>query len=296
MAEGAVIRFGRVTNVVDPYGGNRIQVRTEYDNMIEQDEKLPYYIPFMAQFLQVIPKVGELVLVISMAPGEFEQANFYIGPIISQEDKLFYEESYAAMRTTETGYIGWGPNPRTKRDVKPTLYPNTEDICIKGRKNTGVQLKNNEVRVKAGVKVVDDSGPKNNTETPSFISLKYYPDNDYEKDGYKSTATIVADKINLIGTHTKDPATSEIPVTQSKDPDAEDQDNLISDSAMKELINKAHQIPYGDQLIEFLELFRTAFEKHVHPFPTMTPCKDENMNKVTSYKLKGMLSDNVRIN
>ena len=296
MAEGAVIRFGRVTNVVDPYGGGRIQIRTEYDNPIERNEDLPYYIPFMPQFFHVVPKVGELVLAISMAPGEFEQANFYIGPIISQEDKLFFEDSYAAMRTTETGYIGWGPNPRLKKGVKPTLYPATEDISIEGRKNTGVQLKNNEVRVKAGVKVVDDSGPKNNTETPAFISLKYYPDNDYEKDGYKSTATIVADKINLIGTHTTDPATKEIPVTESKDPDAEDKDNLISDSAMKELINKAHQLPYGDKLVEFLDLLRIAFAKHVHPFPTMAPCNDDNMKTVASYDLDGMLSDNVRIN
>lgn len=296
MAEGAVIRFGRVTKVVDPYGGGRIQVRTEYDNPVARDEDLPFYIPLMPKFLHVVPKVGELVLVVSMAPGEFEQANYFIGPIISQEDKLLYEDSYEAMRVTETGYVGWAPNPRLKKGVKPTLYPATEDISIEGRKDTGIQLKEEEVRIKAGVKVVDDNGPKNNTETPAFMSVKYYPDNDYEKDGYKSTATIVADKINLIGTHTTDPDTKEIPVTESKDPDAVDKDNLISDSAMKELIDKAHQIPYGDKLIEFLELLRTAFAKHVHPFPTMAPCNDDNMKTVASYDLEGMLSDNVRIN
>ena len=111
-----------------------------------------------------------------------------------------------------------------------------------------------------------------------------------------STATIVADKINLIGTHTTDPATKEIPVTENKDMSAEDKDNLISDSAMKELINKAHQIPYGDKLIEFLDILRVAFAKHVHPFPTMAPCNDENMKAVATYDLEGTLSDNVRIN
>ena len=296
MAEGAVIRFGTVTNVYDPKGGGRIQVRTPFDNPVERNDELPYYLPLLPKMLHVIPKVGELVLVVSMAPGEFEQTNYYIGPVISQQDKLFYENAADAMAATEVGYRDWQKNPKIKKNVLPTLYPETKDISIEGRKNTGVQLKENEVRIKAGVKVVDDDGPRNNTENPSFISLKYYPKNDYELDGFKSTATIVADKINLIGTHTSDPATKEIPVTQNKDENAEDKDNLISDSAMRDLINKAHRIPYGDELIEFLDLLRTAFAKHVHPFPTMAPCNDENMKAVATYDLDGMLSDNVRIN
>ena len=290
MADGAVVRFGRVTSVSDPHGGWRIQARSPYDNTIENDADLPYYTPFMPKLIHIIPKVGERVLLISMSPGDYNHLNFYIGPLISQADKLFYEDFDYSI--PEIGYEGWGPNPEIKKGVKPTLYPEEDDVCIDGRRDTGIQLKNEEVRVKAGVKVVTDSGPKNNTETPAFISLKYYPKNDYELDGFKSTATIVADKINLIGTHTTDPATKEIPVTESKD----GTDNLISDEAMKELINKAHQIPYGDTLIEFLDILRTALAKHVHPFPTMAPCNDENMKAVASYDLNGMLSDNVRIN
>ena len=296
MAEGAVIRFGTVTNNIDPHGGGRIQVRTKFDDYIKDNEELPFYIPLLPKMFYITPKVGEEVMVFSMAPGEHNNFNFYIGPLISQENKLFYEDGNAALRITETGYIGWGANPRLKKGVKPTLYPAIEDIAIEGRKDTGIQLKDEEVRIKAGVKVVDYFGPKNNTETPAFISLKYYPKNDYGRDGFKSTATIVADKINLIGTHTTDPATKEIPVTENKDMLAEDKDSLISDSAMKELLNKAHQIPYGDKLIEFLDILRVAFAKHVHPFPTMAPCNDENMKAVATYDLEGTLSDNVRIN
>jgi hypothetical protein len=296
MAEGAVIRFGRVTNVDDPHGGGRIQVRTPFDNTVENNDDLPYYIPLLPKMLFVIPKVGELVAVFSMAAGEFTNCNFYIGPIISQEDRLFYEDYADALKISEHGTRDWDMNPRIKKGVKPTLYPEMDDIAIEGRKDTGIQLKKEEVRIKAGVKVIGNNGPKNNTETPAFISLKYYPKNDYDTDGFKSTATIVADKINLIGTHTTDPATKEIPVTENKDMSAEEQDNLISDSAMKELLNKAHQIPYGDTLIEFLDILRTAFAKHVHPFPTMAPCNDENMKAVATYDLEGILSDNVRIN
>lgn len=296
MADGAVIRFGKVTNINDVHDGGRIQVRTNYDNPVERDEDLLYCVPLLPRMLLICPKVGELVAVISMSPGDHGYNNFYIGPIISQEDKLFYEDSDAALRVTEQGYIGWGPNPRYKKGVKPTLYPALDDVSIEGRKDTGIQLKNEEVRIKAGVKVVDVNGPKNNTTSPAFISLKYYPKNDYEQDGFKSTATIVADKINLIGTNTNDPSTRNIPVTESKDNSEDQKDNLISDAAMKELINKAHRVPFGDTLIEFLDILRTALAKHVHPFPTMAPCNDENMKAVATYDLEGTLSDNVRIN
>ena len=296
MAEGAVIRFGRVVNISDPHGGGRIQVRTPYDDPKGSNEELPWYIPLLPKMFFVIPKVGECVLVFSMSPGEHEKFNYYIGPLISQEDNLFFERYNSAMKITDQSQNAWGKNPRIKKGAKPTLYPAFDDIAIEGRKDTGIQLKDEEVRIKAGVKVVDNNTVKCNTTTPSFISLKYYPKNDYERDGFKSTATIVADRINLIGTHTMDPDTKEIPVTESKDPAADEKDNLISDSAMRELLNKAHQLPYGDKLIEFLDIFREAFAKHVHPFPTMAPCNDENVKSVVSYDLEGILSDNVRIN
>ena len=296
MAEGLVMRFGKVTNVDDPHGGGRIQVRTVYDNIRGENKELPWYIPLLPKMLHVRPKVGELVLVISMAAGNFDEPSFYVGPLISQEDKLFREDADGALSITSTGYIGWEENPRGKKGVQPTLYPNTADIAIEGRKDTGIQLKDEEVRVKAGVKVVDERGPRNNTSNPAFISLKYYPKNDVFKEGYKSTATIVADKINLISRLSDDPETKEIPVTENQDRKAEDKDNLISDSAMRELVEKAHQVPYGDVLIQFLDLFRTAFATHVHPFPTMPPCQDPNIVAVSSYDLNKTLSDNVRIN
>ena len=296
MAEGIILRLGEVTNVNDPYGAGRIQVRTTFDNTIAKNEDLPFYSPLLPKMLHIVPKVGELVLVLAMAADQFHNSNFYIGPIISQEDKLFFENKRRATAQLRTGYLNLEENPHLKQGVLPTLYPATEDIAIEGRKDTGIQLKDEEVRIKAGVKVVNWLGPKNNTVNPAFISLKYYPKNDPVKDGFKSTATIVADKINLIGTHTTDPKTSQIPVTQSKDTSQQGKDNLISDAAMKALIESAHKLPYGDKLVEFLDLLRTAFAKHVHPFPTMAPCNDENMKTVATYELENILSDNVRIN
>ena len=295
MAEGAIIRFGEVTNIIDECGGGRIQARTPYDN---PKEELQYYAPLLPKTFVSTPKVGELVLLFSMSSGDYDHCGFYLGPIISQEDKLFYEGKDKALSLTSVGDYMFGPNPRNTKGVPDTLYPELGDVAIEGRKDTGILLKDEEVRIKAGVKVVGDNGPKINTKNPAFISLKYYPKNDTELDGFKSTATIVADKINLIAPpdSTNDDATKGIPVTTNTDTNAKEKDNLISDSAMKELVNKAHRLPYGDTLVEFLSLLRTALETHVHPFPTMAPCKDETMNAVKNYDLDTMLSDTVRIN
>lgn len=297
MAEGAVIRFGEVTNVVDEYGGSRIQARTPYDNP-KSEKDLPYYAPLLPKTFVTTPKVGEMVLLFSMTPGEYDHCGFYLGPVISQEDKLFFERKDKAMALTQVGDYTFGPNPRYDKNTPDTLYPALGDVAIEGRKDTGIQLKDEEVRIKAGVKVVGDSGPKINTTHPAFISLKYYPKNDLDREGFKSTATIVADKINLIAPpdSTDDSATKGIPVTMNTEFNTKEKDNLISDSAMRQLVNKAHRLPYGDTLIEFLSLFRNALATHVHPFPTMAPCKDENMKAVGDYPLEGILSNTVRIN
>ena len=110
------------------------------------------------------------------------------------------------------------------------------------------------------------------------MKLKYHRN----ASDYSSTATIVADKINLI-THN----IGRFNLT--------DRDDLISDEAMDEIIEKAHQLPYGDILIDFLEIFRRAFLSHVHPYPGLPPCMADDVVKVSSYSLKDMLSENVRI-
>ena len=77
--------------------------------------------------------------------------------------------------------------------------------------------------------------------------------------------------------------------------DLTDRDDLISDQTMNEIIEKAHQLPYGDILIEFLEIFRKAFISHVHPYPGLPPCSTDDVIKTTSYNLKDILSENIRI-
>ena len=65
---------------------------------------------------------------------------------------------------------------------------------------------------------------------------------------------------------------------------------------MEEIIEKAHQLPYGDILIEFLSLFREAFLKHTHNFPSFPTCPADDVVNLANYKLNNILSKNIRIN
>ena len=71
---------------------------------------------------------------------------------------------------------------------------------------------------------------------------------------------------------------------------------LITDDEMQKIINKAHQLPYGDILVEFLDMFVKTFAAHTHPYPGLPPCQTMDYIETTSYDLKKILSDTVRIN
>ena len=117
------------------------------------------------------------------------------------------------------------------------------------------------------------------------MKLKYYEDGLDEQKKIHSTATLVADKINLIGNVGKDQFY-----------DTRNPDDLISDDVMREMVEKAHQLPFGDILVDFLNKFRTAFLVHTHPKEMMIPCQEATYNNVKSFDLSSALSDNVRIN
>ena len=101
---------------------------------------------------------------------------------------------------------------------------------------------------------------------------------------YNSTATLVADQINLISNEGK----TYFNTTDNKD--------LISDEEMLNIMKKAHLLPYGDTLVEFLEYFLRMFREHAHPYPGMPTILPSGNENFFNYDLKQILSKNVRIN
>ena len=292
MANG--ISFGIVKNTIDPTNAGRIQVRVPYDDLKENDEELEWAFPLLPKMLHVRPKIGETVMIINRDFDNERSGRYYLGPVISQP-QFMYEElnENSALRVLQGTRVGADKNPETDPIVKGTI-PDNEDVAILGRKDSDIILKDDDIRIRCGVKKTDAFDKTKfafNSVHPAFIKMKHVRDYDernlfYDGPRYESVINVVADKINLIGTDARDKF------------NANDPDELINDEEVSRFITEAHQLPFGDKLIEFLRIFITAFQSHTHPWVGrgQTPCKDITYNALANYNLESMLSTTIRIN
>jgi hypothetical protein len=207
--------------------------------------------------LHVKPKISEAVIVI-VANDEAENAQrWYIGPIISQPNKM-YDDSFDT-RTALSLIKGAMARPSTSVENYSGFtgaLPTSEEIAIVGRKSTEVILGDDDVRIRAGVRNTDfaKKDVTFNSNGPAYIKLKHYETplrNDNlptNTENTRSTATIVADKINLISQQSNDGLK------------INDSGEGITDEHMNEIFEKAHRLPYGDLLCEFFSYFLKNFQ------------------------------------
>lgn len=282
-------RICEVISIDDENDAGRIKVRlTPEDNPL-RDSELPFAYPLLPKMFHVMPKVGEAVYVDLRNANDATSLRRYIGPIISQKDFL-YDDPFHLFATAT--FPGSRISPMVGDTLKPETkgaYPKKEDVAILGRKYSDIILTENDVRLRSGTKLVNDKNPREvefNSKNSAFVKLRYNPEQQQaDNDSYNSTAAIVADKVLLLGNVPKD---GNIITADSED--------LITDEKLKELIEKAHELPYGDKLIEFLKMFVKTFVNHVHPYPTMIPCVTDDIVNLQNYDLTKILSNSIRIN
>lgn len=361
------VRYCEVLSVTDTTDSDMIQVRLHpEDDDIKTDKDLPYAFPLLPKMIHVKPKVGESVLILLSvtSDGYSAKERYYIGPVISQDNKL-YKDSYlfggASYQPGALQKFNEAPSMDPKKDG---IFPENDDVCLRGRKNADIQITEDDVRIRAGVKLADETNKqiiRFNENDPAYIKLKYHPgglineafitklieekyeskkeaqrqankengiqdeiDNDintrlglqsdgkqnkkqeklykearnevFEELGFNgevkqcnSTATIVADKINLISNSSD----TKFPIADKKD--------LTTDETMVKVLREAYKLPYGEKLVEILSMLIEAFEKHTHPFSMMEPCNSQLMKDLHDKKTVllddgQMLSDTVRIN
>jgi len=279
--------IGYVAAIDDEYHAERIKAVIPNDRSVPVDV-IPYAFPLMPKMLHVKPKVGEAVLILILNEESKNAQRFYIGPIISQPQKMDYD-GYASLSATKM--LGGGlSSPEQSVDNMPLsakIFPKDDEIAVMGRKNSEIILGDDDIRLRCGVRVTSDSNSdvtlngKSQTllndskfsdgtirTAPSFIKLKYHTDplttvpNPGDINPHTttlSTATIVADKINLI----------------SPNGDGgfglSGEEEAITDKKMKDIIERAHRLPYGDVLCEFLSLFLKMYMNHVHAYPGLPP-------------------------
>lgn len=289
MNNGIVIKICQVIDVYDDNDGERIKVRLSPEDDKLADNKIQYAFPLLPKLLHIKPKIGEYVLIILTETNNGYSNRYYIGPIISQPQFLQKDDSLlSAMSLYPGAYKEPDVAPSTNIDSHGALA-NDDDIAVYGRKKNDIILTDDDVRIRCGSRLQDASVKGNivfNRSDPAYIHLKHTDSKRGAKGKeYRSTATIVADKINLIGNQSKEPFHTN------------DRQDMIGDDEMQKIINQAHQLPYGDVLVSFLKLFLRAFAEHTHPYPGMPPCATDEFVETINYDLPNkILSESVRIN
>ena len=299
------VRYCKVLSIKDDTDSDLIQVRIEpEDNGIKNDKKLPYAYPLLPKAFHVKPKVGEGVLVFVAIADDANSQRYYIGPVISQDQKLWYDDYQYAPTFMRGHEYDADAAPSGEKECNGIL-PNDNDICVRGRKNAEMQITDDDVRIKSGVKLVEESNKydmKFNEYDPAYIKIKYHPGGLIKKEDVKennrnveikqvnSTVTLVADKINLLQNNSEENSF----VTT-------DRENLIDDDELKRAITEAYKLPYGEKLVDILTVFINAFVKHTHRFSMLPPVEangipELNEKKATLLDNKELLSDTVRIN
>lgn len=299
------VRYCKVLSIKDDTDSDLIQVRIEpEDNGIKNDKKLPYAYPLLPKAFHVKPKVGEGVLVFVAIADDANSQRYYIGPVISQDQKLWYDDYQYAPTFMRGHEYDADAAPSGEKECNGIL-PNDNDICVRGRKNAEMQITDDDVRIKSGVKLVEESNKydmKFNEYDPAYIKIKYHPGGLIKKEDVKennrnveikqvnSTVTLVADKINLLQNNSEE---NNFVTT--------DRENLIDDDELKRAITEAYKLPYGEKLVDILTVFINAFVKHTHRFSMLPPVEangipELNEKKATLLDNKELLSDTVRIN
>lgn len=305
--------YGIVTDINDPFNAGRIKVRIygngndglDDDTPLITNVNLPWCEPLMPKFLNFVPKVGEMVKVVTFDYRNKKIRRQYIGPIIGQQTPLDFKKSEyndAKFKVENGTYVSnWSLNSQAS-DGSWKIYPNKEDIAILGRINTDLILKDtsyyNEITLRSG-KIKPDTLTKTpkgglspyvlNKKNPSYISINFTQAEAFknskaidivklnlQKD--RSHINVVADNINLISHagsnkkgYTRTILKGEDVLTQIKTEN-----------------EKLHPLPYGDVLWEFLNVLRPYIEGHIHKASRREPDGD-----ITKKNLIKWFNDNM---
>jgi hypothetical protein len=271
------IFYGEVMSITDETDGGRIRVRIpEFDNYTA-DSDLPECYPFYPKHFHIYPQVGEMVRILLEDKQFPERSRFWLGPIISQPQKIGYDSRFSALSTTNLGLTKPEKAPSTFPDADG-VFPTKDDVAIVGRVNTDIILKVNELHLRAG-KHENEDILKLNVKNPAHFGMVYEP-LEGTTDEYYSNTIIQSDKIALI-THDGNPKFKAARMT------AEDRARVFTDG---------HPIARSDVLIEALEVFRTALLTHIHPYPKIPTDKTAIIKKLEELQFELISQKNIVTN
>jgi hypothetical protein len=294
-----VFKVGKVREVENVYskeGTDGMRVRAELSqDRTKKVEDIPWAFPLLPKVFHVVPKVGEAVLVFTDLSNNNVTQRYYIGPIISQPQYMEYNGKDNALSNLKSGFFKTIERI-SNYDATRGSFPNNEDVAVVGRGSEDVTLKfdnaskKSEVDLRAGIRKASAFGDNAlignimfNDVDPAYIQLKYKKN--LARD-VSSVANIVVDRINLMSNKDNNVSDS-----------IHDKDALVKDEDTDKIMERLHQVPMGDKLVELLEVMKGAIMHHVHPWAGMEQCGDWSgyINKLEGYDISSILSKYVRI-
>jgi|LakMenE18May11ns_1017448.scaffolds.fasta_scaffold9959649_50 hypothetical protein len=283
---------GRVVSLKDDYNTGQIKVRLDIDGNIP-DEELPIALPLLPKYLNIYPKINERVTVLVTAISNGNQSSnsatrFWIGPWIPQPQVLKGSDYTSSFSDLPTGYIALDTSIDAKADATG-IYPSKEFISIQGRNNTDITLKNKEVILRAG-KFIPNKPTQFNGKDPSYIQLRYLTTEDLDvtpdSNTIGSNINVVSNYINLLSHRGN--TSSKFVLTNRTD--------MITNKDQSYINMNTHPIPFGDILVDFLQLIKNFASTHIHPYHAMVSDPEENLNNLLNFDLNSILNNNVRTN
>lgn len=226
MNDPIVVKIGTVVSVEDEADALRIKVSFDSDKTNSLDS-LPYCFPLLPKVFQSVPKRGEAVLVITAELNNTSSQRYYIGPVISQPQKMENDPDKRGRGSARSPiqsqkFTGKGllPSPANFKGDTYGSFPQTNDIAVLGRGQEDIILKYDTVRetseidLRAGVRLKPTT-PKDglegnvifNSQNPAFIQIKYNHNNALAGETTKKEKDWLNQQQSMIGTLAYSPST-----------------------------------------------------------------------------------------
>jgi hypothetical protein len=293
-----------VKQITDDKGERKLRIKLKSDGQLPTTQ-IPFAFPLLPKTLWTSPKEGESVLVVMESVNNPNSTRYYIGPLISQEQKFYKDDSADGFGAEKALNNNQGSELKNIEMCAEThgSFPNMDDVSIIGRKGEDVTLKDGEIDIRCGIRkeFLNPSDPdwrgyiEYNNLNPAYIQLKHNGGNTITSCPSmecNSVINVVADKINLFGHNNGTVALKSNKFnTVSKTGDNKE---ILSDEDIKNGMKNSYSAVFGEVLVDVLEKLRSAILNHVSPYPGMTPIKDFDISTLENLNIRDILSNNVR--
>lgn len=265
--------------------------------------EVPYAVPLLPKHLLVLPKIGEMCLVIVEDTKKPQQNRYWVGPLMSDRSRLSYESSKSGGDLLNSNVIP--SSSRQNGDISKKGgftggFPEKFDIALQGRNNADIVLptsKDKKDRLNNGGEVLIRAGKFNfnlfgplelNKKNPGFLRIKVV-ENEINPRNSTTHSMLYSDYISLVSYKNSD-GSAGLPTIKKINPLLEkDKDLFNFHDALSPLVR-------GDRLVEFLRLLVDYIKNHNHPYPKLPSTNANSKPEIEKFDLISLLSPHIRIN